>query len=542
MTESRFFSSPSHEEESIREHYDNLLSEKLEIEADNMHADILKALESEYEHKVKNLTPRKDFSIKNSKLTQKDIEKFREQQEIEFEIKLYSEKEMWKRELMPFMIEECRNVVKLEQETVLIQKEKEIRLQAAGEIDDLMQRVKRDSDRVIKIEHQKLDEAEKQREIGFFEKIKEEALDELKKEQDFRLKEALTHKLKERLEKDIKSELEGRILMEVKLRKEDQFKAEISKELAVEFENFERKIKNDTIEKIFKVEQDFAVTHNQKVLEEVERRLTRREKELNIDYMKKLEKMRNNINQEYGSLQSQQANTSKELLDQEKTEVSRLRAKLNVVLQRVKESRKAEIVKLKNQEEMLERKLREIQNAQRYTEEHVSRSVGNAYKMMTNRSYKTNSPEKEGLSIVYSPRWGDPDEELVRTLPKPLLPPSLLNTQALELSKSPEKLLNSPRKLLNYSNSQDLVSELILKNLEEAKQQAWALLNDTEAPPVFHISQSEPKLQIINKKPNENTLNLTLKSKQSNPATHKKYQDLLNQRHGVIEPKKRLKS
>ncbi|CAG9332806.1 unnamed protein product [Blepharisma stoltei] len=538
-TESKFFINPAADEESIQEFYDQQLKDKIEEEVDRLHREIDKTLKVEYDNLFKKRVSQ-THKRTSSKLKQSDIDKFKEQLEIEFEVKLYSEKELWKRELMPLMIDECRNKAKLDIESSLYEEEIKLREEAKFEMEELIEEVKKESENVVLLRIKKIDDDEKQREIDYIENLQVEAQEELRKEQDFRLKEALTAKLRERLEKEIRHELEGRIEMEVKLRKEDQFRQELLDEIEFDYEQAVVRLKTDIQNKILNLEEEFAVNHNHIVLEEVEKKLLRREKELNIDYMKKLEKMKKKLSDEFEEAQSKQAANSAQLLEQEKAEVARLRSQLNVLLSKVKESRKNEIASLKSQEEMLEKKLREIQYAQQCKEESLGRQMlsSGSEKILGNISIsRQQSPPKETASMLYSPKWGSQDQDIVRSLPKPLLPPSLLSTLAHE---SPKKLNtieppSSSRKLLKYSSAKELVSELILKNLEEAKQQAWALLEETESPPELQPSPSEPQFslpsprispQLIPKKPSEP------KSK------HKRYHDLLNQRHGIIEPRR----
>lgn len=561
-SEAKFFEPPSADENNIKQFYDNLLDEKIFEETEKLQNIIGEKLRPEYENKLQQklaLLSNRKSSVK--KPSRDEIEKIRGNFEVDSEIRMYTEKEEWKKEYMPSLIEEARYMVKVEHDQRVGKRTADLRNQAKAEIQDLFENLKKDSELAIKQKFREIDESESAREKETLERIRAECYDELRKDQDFRLRSALTDKLREQLEKEVRNELIRRIEMELRLRKEDEIREEVKISIEQEHEDIRKKFESEIRGKIQNLEEEFESNHNHLCVQEVDSKLERREKELKIDYMRKLEKLKDSSQKEFSDYQNQQSKKSKQLLSQEKSEVARLRSKLNVMLKKLTENRKSELQRLQSQEEVLDKKMREIQYFQQFKDEQPSRitcikeerSRGSSKSPMASKQ-RSKSPFREQVSVI-SPKFPHPGIELIRSLPKPLPPPTLTNFKTIpqgtlsnynntsEKSTYQERSRSPERKLLGKYNSRELISDLIMKNLEDAKQQAWTLLKETEHPPLIKLSENDLDIRGFlssRKTIHQNSIVKdyeTDKSPRNAAPKHSKYQELLNQRHGVIEPR-----
>ncbi|CAG9326569.1 unnamed protein product [Blepharisma stoltei] len=541
----------SQEEQGLKEFYDNLLDQKLNEQSEALQKAIIAKFKAEYEIKAQQkiaAIQKKKQTDKDTQLSTDELDRMNEEIISENEIRLYSEKEAWKKDIMPFLIEECRIIANREQDQIISKKSSELRTQAKVEIQELIDQVKKDSEAAIVAKIKEIDEADGEREKTMSEKIRAECFEELKKEHDFRLRVGLTEKLREQLQKEVRTELVRRIEMEVRLRKEDEIRKEVQESIEEEHENARKRQENETRFKIQELEQTFEENYNHLVMEEVKSKLEKREKELNIDYMRKLEKLRENHEKQYQDYQSQQIQKTKQLLNQEKAEVARLRSNLNVLLKKMTDSRKNELSLLKYQEEILERKMREVQYDQQFNEEQPSRicfiqdseKAKRSSKSPTPNKGRSKSPFKEKNSIT-SPKWPSPNNDYIRTLPKPLPPPAFSSENSIKIERTQER--SPKRKLLDTYNTKEIISDLILKNLENAKQHAWALLRETEIPPLIRVNESDIDVREFlssRKTLQTNTLPSNYETQQIASDTkpkHKHYYELLNQHHGIIEPR-----
>lgn len=129
---------------------------------------------------------------------------------------------------------------------------------------------------------------------------------------------------------------------------------------------------------------------------------------------------------------------------------------------------------------------------------------------------------KQNSVISYSPLMGDP--EVSKVIPKPLPPPSLasITDEVKRRSVSPE------RKLLGTYDTREIVSQLIMKNHEDAHKQAWLTLKNTE-------SEERPKSSYAE-------ISELLSTGKSNavreaPKKVNLYDELLKKKYGVIRPR-----
>ena len=118
--------------------------------------------------------------------------------------------------------------------------------------------------------------------------------------------------------------------------------------------------------------------------------------------------------------------------------------------------RQSQLKNLQQQEDLLDRKLRDISFRQQYeTEQSQIRYTPE----------RSKSPLLKQCSI-YSPLPGD--SEISKNIPKPLPPPDLVSI----IDEVKLRTISPERKLLGPYDTKEIVSQLIMKNYEEAQKQA----------------------------------------------------------------------
>lgn len=70
--------------------------------------------------------------------SKEDLDQYKEQQEMELELRVASEKESWKRDLTPQIIEELRQQVKEETQQTIQRKQEELKDQADEEVNEII--------------------------------------------------------------------------------------------------------------------------------------------------------------------------------------------------------------------------------------------------------------------------------------------------------------------------------------------------------------------------------------------------------------------
>jgi len=518
------------EVEEIKGYYKELMEERLEVERQKIHSEVYSSLRAKNDRK-KSKKKTKEPKVMD-KHQRSQIENLKTQILQENEIRLCSEKESWKRELTPYLIEECKAKVKEEYQKKLNLEKQKIQQQGQTELQELIDQVKQDSDTMMQQQLWQIDEELAQKESDYEQQVYTECYEELKKDLEFRLKEAFTSKLKAQLSREIKEELQNKFEKTLKVNSYEELRKEVKQEWDESMENIRKELEKDYKEKLRQLEQEFEVENSREVYQKVEEKAKLREREMNINFLKKVEKLKKDIRKEHQEEYNRDIAYAKELLTKEKSEVARLRSQLNVELKKSAEMRKKELSKVKEQEILLEKKLKSYRAAEEERELKSRISRSHWTKNNTNRvSIPGNSPHREAYET--SPQRNPPDTELIEHLPKPLPPPTLAS-----FPESPPlhpKAKSPQRKLLSSYNSSDIVTNLIMRNLEDAKQKAWNLLQETEQPPTIKLTDEEKEAyykQIMSEETKHSPVQQEISSKSS------KYEQLLKKRHGVIEPRK----
>jgi hypothetical protein len=200
-------------------------------------------------------------------------------------------------------------------------------------------------------------------------------------------------------------------------------------------------------------------------------------------------------------------------MSQEKSETARIKSRMNVYMSQTTSEKQNQLKDLQQKEELLDKKLRNISYRQQYEHEisHIKHTPETS-----------KSPIQKNFSIYsHSPIT---DHDVVKAIPKPLPPPTLsyLADEVKRRSVSPE------RKLLGTYDTKEIVSQLIIKNYEEASKQALLILKDTETPSKPKSSYAEITELLSSGK---------IPMNRETPKKHSLYNQLLKKKYGVIEPR-----
>lgn len=378
-----------------------------------------------------------------------------------------TQKEAWERENAVNIKEDCRLRAAQEQQEFLYNNRKLLTQQLHSGVTELTRKSQEQFNREIL-------ELKRESDSQFLENLKKECFRDLMQGKDFALKKALSDKLGEEFEGNLRKELAQKLEHEIRAQKQ----GELLKEIRQSHEQTLQKIENEYREKTLRAESQFELTHK----ETIENALAQKEKELNVIYLRKKEATLKHCETAKTTHFNAQVDSLKTALGLEKLEVARLRSSLNVKTKRLQEKRKQEANSLKQQQQVLQKKIK-LLDSQPYIQE----------------------PFNMQFPTITLDSFSHAEEPLPPPRPHP----------------SPQTQ-NSPRKLLGPYSSQDIASSLLYQNLETAKQQAWTLLRETEHPPRV-LCNKENKEKEAKLRPND--------------KTQSRYNKLLQQRFGVIEPR-----
>lgn len=201
------------------------------------------------------------------------------------------------------------------------------------------------------------------------------------------------------------------------------------------------------------------------------------------------------------------------MLGKEKSDAARVKSKINVYLNRSTSEKQSQLKHLQQQEELLDRKIRDISVRQQYeSERSQSRFTQD----------RSKSPMRKNLSIYSSsPLLGE--SEFSKIVPKPLPPPSMSSL----LDEGKKRSISPERKLLGTYNTKEIVDQLIIKNYEDAHKQAWLTLKDTET-----IDRPKSTYAEITE-----LLSTGKSISKDPPKSHSLYNELLKKKYGVIQPR-----
>lgn len=263
----------------------------------------LRGLEGEIESKVKSEYLQKKSKVKFPQLTIRERDKKILKLQAEIEIlqmnELNQEKSYWERELVNEAIEKSKNKLKNEQEMVLMRKEKELKNQVNGEINEVVSRLIEETSEAVEKRLEKILQDQEFIETEMKEEIKSECFQEIRKENEAKFREAAWARMKTSFEKDLKKNLASRIEMEVKIRLEDKIYQELNQEFEISHENFRKKIESENYSKSLALEEQFESTLSQQVSIASEKTLSRIEKDLKINYLKRQDKLKSDLRKEF---------------------------------------------------------------------------------------------------------------------------------------------------------------------------------------------------------------------------------------------------
>lgn len=499
--------------------------EDLQYEYEVKRSQLFSQLSNEIESRIKSQYLQRRASIKPTPILKKDREiniiKFQSELELEQIDRLSAEKKYWNAELIKEVSDSCKQNLREEQEQLLLKREKDIIKQVEYEKQEVISRLVHDSEEAVENRIQQITEDKEAGEQEFIEILKEECLKELQKEYEMRFREFTREKLQTTIEKEYKKNLAHRIEMELKLRLEDQIYQELNIEYEENHDIFRKKIEQEMISKLMELEEQLESTRNQKIKESADKKFSKIEKDLKINYLKKLDKLKNDLRKEFEEIYIGQIKKFRGLLGQEKSEAARIKSKINVCVKNTTNEKQSQLKTLEAQEDLLDRKIRDISIRQQYEVEQSQ------YRKTPDTS---KSPMPRPCSIYSSsPILGD--IEVSKNVPKPFPAPTII-IQAEENSK---RSISPERKLLGNYDTKEIVSQLIMKNYEEAQKQAWTTLKNTETPSIRVVEyQTRPKSAYAEITELLSTGKSVIKE---TPKKHSLYQELLKKKYGVIEPR-----
>jgi hypothetical protein len=455
----------------------------------------------------------------NKKERENNIVKFQAEVEIELMQMLEDEKMRWKTEEIIAVQEECKVKYKEEQEQLLARKEKEIKRQAELEKQDLMNRLIRDTNEAVEEKLSRMDEDKEVREAEINEILKEECMAELLLESEAKYREIARERIQIALERDSRKNLAHRIEMELKVRQEDLVYQEFNQSFEDTHEQYRKKLEHEHVSNMIELESSLEANRTEEIAKAVEKRFSKTEKDLKINYLKKLDKLKIDLRSEFEEIYIGQIKKLRAILIQEKSLAARIKSQINVEIKNTTHEKNSQLKDLQDKEDLLDRKIRDLSIRQQY-------EIERSQQRFTPDNSK--SPIRNQSSI-YSPSPLIPDTEISKNIPKPLPPPALASAveEVKRRSVSPE------RRLLKNYDTKEIVAQLIMKNYEDAHKQAWITLKETEEPVARPKSNYAEYTEILSTGKSV--------SLRDTPKKHSLYNELLKKKYGVIEPRNNYK-
>ena len=531
--------------------------EDIEKLRENLYVEIEGKLQREYEEKLKKrisqLAPKskiEDSSSSELRERVQQLEAYKANQEVDFELRLAAEKEAWKQEITSIALEDRRIDLQREFDRKLAQRTAEIQDQSKAEVTELTQQFRSEAQVAIAQHLQRLSEETERKAEGMKSALREECLKELRSEREMRLSEALAARLSSQLEKDLRRDLTPRIERELRVNLEDTLRTQLRAEFEEVYETRKRELDAEMRTKLRAAQEKVEGRFEDDISRLLQEKTAKIEKDLRIKYKSKLERQQKQLETTLKQDFEQRLEEEKAELLRERNEVARLKSALNVQLKKFSTERKDELDKIRKQEAELERKSKELSYQVTRLQIHEGISATPEPKRppqsSVTRPDRSHSPLIRQRESRISPQKYTGESELMSSLPRPLSPPQLSRTSPQSSERNDDKEQEFSQRLVPRYDSQDLVKALISKNLEEAQKEAVKTLQSTEKPPSISSSyyprDFEPAQTIKQPAP----ASLYYRSKESDlrreggseprpkSARHLLYQDLLKDHFMVI--------
>lgn len=261
----------------------------------------IEELAAEIEDRIKQEYKSKSKYSKGMPRKEKEnlILKLQAELEIEQMDLLETEKKKWKNSDLAEIQADCKEELWLEHEDLLLRRETELRRQAEFELQEIISSLIKDTESAVGSKA-KLIIKEKESQVREFEDLcKSECLEELFTEELDQLKVQLTPKLKENIYHELKENLYNQIEIDLKLRTEDEVRRELSENFQGLFENFRKKLEKENANKMIELECKFETCRPDVVKKLFEDKFVKVEKELKIGYLRKMDKLKNELRKEF---------------------------------------------------------------------------------------------------------------------------------------------------------------------------------------------------------------------------------------------------
>ncbi|CAG9335552.1 unnamed protein product [Blepharisma stoltei] len=431
--------------------YQSQYEERLAVETQRLKAEIEVSLRNEYEIM---LNQRVEAAKKETQDPNDFLTDLRREMEEKFQQRLVIEKNEWKEEIQSIILPEIRSKLEPSLKEKLAEVESKVKQDADVEIKGKVEIIKKEAEERIKNYIQKVAQRDYE---SLKEKIKEDMKKALRKEQESKLQTALDAEVKLQIEREIRKELTLQMESQVYEEVESRVKEEIRNELIDLYKNRQKQIRHELNAKLKAAQEKYTIQQKKEVAKQVAGMLEKREKEIKNNLRKKLERDKKEIEaelaKEYEGNQSyQRVKTTKEL-----TEISKTKAQLIVQIKKVKQEKKEELNMIRKQREELEQKIKDLEQIQEK----------NFFQNKTPMSQRSTIFQPEIVNEVQAQDIETPNENAI---PHENIDPPRMQSQ---------------RKLLSHYNSQDLLNQIISKNMQET-QDAYRLLEETKDPPSYY--------------------------------------------------------
>ena len=471
-------------------------------------------LRNEIEDKYKKayLAKRPQSKVLSKREKEALVLKFEAELEIELMNLLDKEKSSWGQDEVRKVQKFCEERWKEEQQAVLQRKEKDLKRQAEKETKEIINNLVKDFQEASDENVKKINSSLKENQMQIEEILKEEAYQEVIIEAQDKYREIMAERVKTSIDRDLKKNLAQRIEMEVKIRLEDSIYQELNQDLEESHEVFRKKVEQEQASKLIDLEYQCEANRSSNLQAAIDKKFSKIEKDLKINYFKKLDKLKSDLRKEYEEIYIGQIKKIRSLLIQEKSEAARIKSQINVYVNKTSNEKASQLKSLQEQEDLYDRKFRDISIRQQIEIE------TSAFKHTPETSKSPLMRSNNGYSPVFT------DNEVSRTVPRPLPPPSLtgFNEDSKKREASPE------RRLLRNYDTKEIANSLILKNYEDANKQAWLTLKETEETVRPRSTYAEISELLSSGK--------VLKTREE-PKKHSLYNELLRKKYGVIEPR-----
>lgn len=526
-------------------------TEDIEKIKENLYVEIEAKLQKEYEEKLKRrvsqMTGNRGKGEELSELREKlqQLEEYRANQEIEFELRLASEKEAWKEEITSIGLSDYRLELQRDFDRKLSLRTSEIQQDSKAEVAQLTQQFRREAQDAITQHLQRLNEETERKTESMKSVLREECMKELRSEREMRLSEAIAAKLTGQIDKDLRRELTPRVERELRSSLEQKLRLELQKEFEEVYEARKNQLEVEMKSRLRAAQERAEGRFEDDVNRLLQEKTAKIEKEMRIKYKSKLERQQKQLEAGLKLELSQKLEEEKAELMREKNEVARLKSALNVQIKKTSMDRKEEIDRIRRQEADLERKSKELsyQMTKMQIQEGISATpeLKRQVHSTVSRGERSVTPLPRPRESRISPQKYTADSELISSLPRPLSPPQL----SRQSPQSSERNNDKEQRLVPRYDSQDIVRALISKNLEEAQKEAVKTLQNTEKQSSSGVSYYPKEFEPTQTIKQPSVSELYYRSKDSEyrreeepsrfpTARHQLYQELLKEHFTVL--------